>query len=141
MTVSRLIHICRQRVLSLFRKQKLDDQLAQELSFHLEQLQQENMDAGMSPEEARREARRVLGNVEVFKEECRDQRRVTWFHDFRQDVRYGLRMMRNHAALTAIAAASLAFGIGANAAILSVGTLLMIDELPLPEADRLVAIE
>ena len=141
MTVSRVIRIWRQRFLSLFRKEKLDDELSREISFHFEQLQQEYIEAGMSPDEARHEAKRELGNVEVFKEECRDQRGVSWFHDFRQDLRYGLRMMRKHAGLTAIAAASLAFGIGANAAILRVGTSLLFDDLPLPDADRLVAIE
>src|SRR5689334_8532505 len=120
MTPSRLIRIWRQRLVSMFRKRTLDDQLDQELSFHFEQLQKENLEAGMTPEEARLEAKRTLGYVEIFKEECRDQRRVAWVHDFHQDVRYGLRMMRNHAGLTAIVALSLAFGIGANAAILSV---------------------
>ena len=140
MTVSRLIHICRQRLLSLFRKETLDDQLDQELLFHLEQLEQEHIEAGMSAEEARRAARRALGNTAVFTEECRDQRRVGWFHDFRQDVRYGLRMMRKQAGFTSIAAISLALVIGGNSAILSIGRSVWLGDLPLPDAERLVTI-
>ena len=140
MTVSRLIQICRQRLHSLFRKERLDDQLDQELSFHLEQLEQENIEAGMSADEARRAARLALGNTAVLTEECRDQRRVSWYHDFRQDVRYGVRIMRKHAGFTAIASISLALGIGGNTAILSVGRSVLLGNLPLPDADRLVII-
>jgi putative ABC transport system permease protein len=140
MTISRFFRILGRRLQSLFRKEALDEQLDQELSFHFDQLVQENVDAGMSDDEARMEARRTLGNFAVFKEECRDQRRVAWFHDFRQDLSYGLRMMRKHAGLTAIAAVSLAFGIGANAAILSVGRSLLLGDLPLPDAGRLVTL-
>jgi putative ABC transport system permease protein len=140
MTVSRLIHVCRQRLRSLFRKEQLDEQLDQELLFHLEQLEQENIEAGMSAEEARGAARLALGNTAVLSEECRDQRGVSWLHDFRQDVHYGLRTMRKRAGFTALAAISLAVAIGGNTAILSVGSTLLLGELPLPDADRLVVI-
>ena len=130
MTLSRLLRICEHRLQSLFRKEKLDDQLNQELAFHFEQLVLENINAGMSADAARRTARRTLGNFAVIREECRDERHVTWIHDFRQDLRYGLRMMRKHAGLTAIAAIALAFGIGANAALLSVGSALLHQGLP-----------
>jgi predicted permease len=140
MNFSRLIRIAGLRIRSVFLKDRLDGQLDDELSFHFEQLVREHIEDGMTEAEARREARRELGNSAVFKEECRDQRRVSWLHDFWQDARYGLRMLGNHPGLAAIAALSLAFGIGGNAAILSVGKSLMLDDLPLPDADRLVAI-
>ena len=140
MTFSRLIHICRQRVQALFRRNRLDEELDQELLFHLEQLEQENLESGMSPSEARRAARLSLGNIVVLKEECRDQRRVSWFYDFRQDARYALRMTRKHPGVTAIAAVSLALGIGANTAILNVGAALLMGDLPLPDSDQLVIV-
>ena len=56
MTLSRFLHICEHRIQALFRREKLDDQLEQELSFHLEQLVQENIQAGMRPDLARVEA-------------------------------------------------------------------------------------
>jgi putative ABC transport system permease protein len=140
MTFSRLIRISRQRLQSLFRKEQLDDQLDQELLFHLEQLEKENIERGMSPSEARRAARRALGNMTVLKEECRDQRRVSWYYDFCQDARYSVRMMRNHPILTAIAVIALALGIGANTAILNVGGAVLLGDLPLPDSGRLVLV-
>ena len=140
MTLSRLFRICAHRLQSLFRKDRLDDQLDEELAFHLDQLVMENINAGMSADLARRAARRTLGNFAVIREECRDERRVTWIHDFRQDLRFGFRMMREHAVLTAIAAIALAFVIGSNAAILSVAKALIQVDLPFPEAERLVTV-
>ena len=140
MTLSRLFRICEHRLQSLLRKEQLDDQLDQELAFHFDQLVLENIDAGMSPDAARRTARRALGNFSIIREECRDERRVTWIHDFRRDVFYGLSMMRKHAGLTAIAAIALAFVIGANAAILSVGKALIEFDLPFPNTERLVTL-
>jgi len=126
---------------ALFRKERLDGELDQELMFHLEQLEQENLEAGMNAAEARRQARKALGNMAVFKEECRDERRVGWFYDFLQDVRYGGRMMRRHPAFTAIAAISLALGIGGNAAIINVGAAILLGDLPLPDAKQLVVVQ
>jgi len=141
MTFSRFIRICRQRLLSLFQKERLDEDLDEELSFHLEQLEKENRESGMSPTEARRQARKTLGNTSTFKEECRDERRVSWLYDFRQDTRYGLRMMRKHSGFTVITAISLALGIGGNAAIISVARRLIWDDLPLPDAERLMSVQ
>jgi putative ABC transport system permease protein len=140
MTFTRFIRICGQRLQSLFRKQQLDDELDQELLFHLEQLERENLEAGMSPAEARREARKGLGNLAVFKEECRDERRVSWFYDFCQDARYGVRMMRKHPGFTSVAAISLALGIGGNTAILNVGGAVLWNDLPLPDPGRVMVI-
>ena len=72
---------------------------------------------------------------------CRDERRVTWVHDIRQDVVYGMRMLRKHPGLTTIAVASLALGIGANAAVLGAFDALFVQGLPVPAGDRLVAIQ
>jgi putative ABC transport system permease protein len=141
MTIPRLFRICKQRLWALLRKERLDSDLDQELSFHLEQLERENLEAGMNATEARRQARKALGNMAVFKEECRDERRVSWFHDFLQDVRYGGRMMRRHPAFTTIAAISLALGIGGNAAIINVGAAILLRDLPLPDAEQLVVVQ
>ena len=140
MTASRFIHICRQRIRSLFQKERMDEQIDEELLFHLEQLEKENLEAGMSASEARAAAQRALGNVTVFKEECRDERRVSWFYDFCQDVQYGARMMRRNPGFTGIAAISLALGIGANTAILNVGAAVLLGDLRLPDAERLVVV-
>src|SRR5436190_2652470 len=137
---ARFFYIVRQRLRSLFQRDTLDNQLDEELRFHLEQLEKENLESGMNAAEARRAARRTLGNVAVLKEECRDERRVSWFYDLCQDIRYGARMMRKHPGFTAIAAISLALGIGANTAILNVGASITFKALPVPDSGRLVIV-
>src|SRR2546423_14099158 len=120
MNWTRRLRIWRHRIDSVSKKEQLDHELGHELAFHLEQLVKENTLDGMSPLEARRAAQRTLGNIGVLADQCRDQRRMTWVHDFAQDVVYGVRMLRKNPGFTAIAAASLALGIGANTAVLGV---------------------
>jgi putative ABC transport system permease protein len=119
----------------------VDDELHRELVFHFDQLVAEKIADGLSPAEARRAANRALGNIAALEEDCRDERRVSWIHDLRQDVVYGTRMLRKHPGLTTIAIASLALGIGANAAVLGAFDALVVQGLPVPQSDRLVAIE
>jgi hypothetical protein len=136
----RLWRVVNQRVRSVLREDRAEAELAGELAFHLEQLVRENLDSGMSSPEAHRAARRKLGNLGLLAEQCRDQRRVSWLRDLKQDVLYALRMMRNSPGFTAMAAGSLALGLGANTAILGVADAMMFGSLPYPDADRLVRI-
>jgi predicted permease len=137
----RLFRIWRLRLRSLARKDAVDAELHRELVFHFDELVAEKIDEGLSPAEARRAAHRDLGNLAALEEYCRDERRATWLHDIRQDVVYGMRMLRKHPGLTAIAIASLALGIGANAAVLGAFDALLFRGLPVPGRDRLVAIQ
>src|SRR5216117_297730 len=82
------------RLRSLFHWAQADQELDDELRDHLERKTEEYVAKGMAPEEARRRVRLDLGGMERVKEECRDARRVTWFQDFVQDIRYGLRILR-----------------------------------------------
>src|SRR5262249_25763804 len=136
MNWSRRLRIWRRRFDSVSKKEALDRELGHELAFHLEQLVKENTNDGMDPVEARHAARRTLGSMGVIAEECRDQRRVAWVDDFVQDVRYGLRMLRKNPGFTAVAAVSLALGIGANTAVLGVADAFLMGSLPIPNADR-----
>ena len=138
MTLPRLFRIVRQRVRSLFRPSQLDSELERELALHLDALVQEHIRDGLAADAARRAARLALGNPASLREECRDQRRVNWLHDLRQDVGYGLRMLRTHPAFTAVAVVSLALGIGANTAVL--GVMSVVAEHARPSEDRLVVI-
>jgi putative ABC transport system permease protein len=125
------------RFRSLFRKNRVEQELTEELRFHLEQLIGEKIANGMTPEEARYAALRELGGVEQIKEECRDMRRMSYVENLRQDIRHGLRQLRRSPGFTAVAIITLALGIGANTAIFTLLDAILLRHLPVPHAEQL----
>ncbi len=140
MPLRRLLTVVRLRLRTILRRNRVEDDLAAEIQFHLEQRACEFVAGGMNPEAARDAARRAFGGVEQRKEECRDQRRVGWLEDLARDTRYAARMMRRSPGFTAVAVISLALGLGANTAVFTAIDFIMLRTLPVPRPNELVGL-
>ena len=129
------------RLQSLFRGGAVDQELTEQMRFHLERQIAENLAAGMSPQEARRAARLDFGGVEQVKERCRDTRRVRPFEDLISDLRFAGRMLRRSPAFTAVAVLTLALGIGANTAIFQLLDAVRLRTVPVKDPQGLALVQ
>jgi len=124
---------------SLFRKEALDRDLDDELRSYQDLLTDEKLRQGMEPEQARRAARVELGGIEQVKERVRERRLGASIDTLAQDVRYGLRSLKNNAGLTFVAVFILAIGIGATTTLFSTVSAALLGGLPYEAPERLVA--
>ncbi len=124
----------------LFRKRDAEEELDDELRFHLEQTIESNIRAGMDREEARRQAIIAFGGVERYKEQVRESRGLRSLEDLFRDIRHALQQFRRNPGFSVVAVVTLALGIGATVAIFSVVNGVLIKPLPYPDPDGLFAV-
>jgi putative ABC transport system permease protein len=136
----RALDKARLRIRSLFWRRKVDSELEDEFRFHLDQLVEENIAAGVEPREARKLALRKMGGINQFEEECRDMRRVNFVDDLLRDLRYAGRNLRHSPGFATLAVLIMALGIGADTAVFSVVKTVLLKPLSYRDPDRIVTL-
>ncbi len=128
------------RLLSLATRRAQDERLREEIAEHIALQTEENLRAGLSPLEARRQALLRFGGAEQTLEEHRESRGLPWLDILTQDLRFTFRTLRRDRRFTVVAVLILALGIGANIAVFSVVNSILLRPLPFQDPQRLVRI-
>jgi predicted permease len=125
---------------ALVRRRQLEQDLEDEMAFHLAMREEKQRQAGVPTDQARVMARRQFGNVGVLKHRARDVWIWPWLQDADQDVRFAARLLYRARGSTLLAVLCLGLGIGASTAIFSIVNALLLRPLPVVESDRLIRI-
>jgi macrolide transport system ATP-binding/permease protein len=115
-------------------------ELEEDIREHIERETQDNIERGMTPEEARHAAMRKFGNVTRVKEDVRETWGFVWLEQLLQDLRYGARMLRRSPGFTAVAVITLALGIGVNAGIFQIFNAVSLRPVELGGSQRLLTV-
>jgi predicted permease len=128
------------RLANVVRRPDLDAEIEEELQFHIDATIDENVAAGMSPGEARRDALRRFGGRAGLRERTRDANLMVGLEHTLQDLRHGLRMLLRTPVLSAICIVSIAFGTGANVAVFSMADALLLRPLTVPNPTDVITV-
>jgi predicted permease len=129
------------RLRHTFRTGKLDNELDEELRSHLEMRVADNINAGMTPTGARHDAQKRFGNTSLVKEDARETDIIGWLETVAADLRYATRVLRKNPGFALTAVLTLALGISANTAFFSVVNGVLLNPLPYPRPEQLVALD
>jgi putative ABC transport system permease protein len=128
------------RLRASLRPDRVHDEIADEMSFHVEMRAEAYLRRGMTPEQAHERAAARFGPLRQLHEQGYDVRGGGWLESFGQDLRYGMRMLRKDRGFAAVAVATLAVGIGSTTAIFSLVNAVLLRPLPVSHPEELTAL-